>query len=62
MSLLMTSVAIAAVNIGTVHRVSSCAPNPCVAGIAIAYPGQPEALTGRSQVETLALRLWAVKV
>ena len=61
MSLLMTSLAIAAVNIGKVHPVSFCAPNTCVAGVWVANEARPDGLTSRSHVEALALRLWSAR-
>ena len=45
MSLLMTSVAIAAVNIGKVHPVSLCAPNACIAGVWVVSEAQSDELT-----------------
>lgn len=45
MSLLMTSVAIAAVNIGKVRPVSLCAPNTCIAGVWVVSEAQSDELT-----------------
>ena len=61
MSLLMTSVAIAAVNIGKVRPVSLCAPNTCIAGVWVVSEAQSDELTGRFRIEALALRLWSAK-
>ena len=60
-SLLMTSVAIAAVNIGKVRPASLCAPNTCIAGVWVVSEAQSDELTSRSRIEALALRLWSAK-
>ena len=62
MSLFMTSVAIAAVNIGKVHPAPFCALNACVAGVWVTSQERPDGLTSRSHVEAVALRLWSAKV
>ena len=60
MSLLMTSVAIAAINIGKAPS-SPCAPNACVAGIVVSKTGQFGALASPSHVDALAAKLWSAK-
>jgi hypothetical protein len=60
MSLLMTSMAIAAINVGRAHN-SFCAPNACVAGILVSKEGQFGALTSSANVASLAAKLWSVK-
>lgn len=60
MSLLMTSMAIAAINVGRAHS-SFCAPNACVAGILVSKEGQFGALTSSAHVNSLAAKLWSVK-
>jgi hypothetical protein len=59
MSLLMTSMAIAAINVGRAH--SFCAPNACVAGILVSKEGQFGALTSSAHVDSLAAKLWSAK-
>jgi hypothetical protein len=56
MSLLLTSAAIIAVNVGKLRPVGSCGPYACLAGISIAG----EALTGK-HIESIAVRLWSAK-
>jgi hypothetical protein len=60
MSLLMTSIAIAAVNVGRTHN-SFCAPNACVVGILVSKEGQFGALASSASVDSLAAKLWSVK-
>jgi hypothetical protein len=60
MSLLMTSMAIAAINVGKAHS-SFCAPNACVAGILVSKEGQFGALSSNAYVDSLAAKLWSVK-
>lgn len=60
MSLLMTSVAIAAINVGRSPFVP-CAPNACVAGILVSKAGQFGALTSTAHVNELAAQLWSAK-
>lgn len=61
MSLLMTAMAIAAVNVGRLPSFP-CAPNACVAGISVSDDGQFGALTSPAQVKVLATQLWSAKV
>ncbi len=60
MSLFLTSVAIAATNIGK-PPFPSCAPNACVAGILVTKTGQFGALTSSAHVNKLAGQLWSAK-
>jgi hypothetical protein len=60
MSLLLTSVAIIAVNVGKLRPVGSCGPYACLAGISIAGEAQPASLTGK-HIESIAVRLWSAK-
>lgn len=59
MSLLLTSVAIAAINVGTLHP-AFCHPNACLAGIRVGTEAQYGALTSKAHVASLAARLWPV--
>ncbi|MFT3730593.1 MAG: hypothetical protein QM780_04075 [Hyphomicrobium sp.] len=58
-SLLMTSMAIAAINVG--RTPSLCAPHACVAGIVIGKDGQYGALESPAQIDALAAKLWSAK-
>jgi hypothetical protein len=60
-SLFMTSMAIAAVNVGKVRPVS-CAPNTCIAGVLVTSGERFGGLTTRSHVEAVAAKLWSVKI
>ncbi len=60
MSLLMTSMAIAAINVGRTH-LSSCASNACVAGIVVDKSGQYGALSNSAHIDALAAELWSAK-
>lgn len=60
MSLLMTSMAIAAINVGRTS-LSSCAQHACVAGIMVTKDGQFGALASPAQVNALAVSLWPAK-
>ncbi len=61
MSLLMTSMAIAAINVGRTSW-SPCSPNACVAGIMVGKKGQFGALTAPAHLDALAAKLWSAKV
>jgi hypothetical protein len=61
MSLLMTSMAIAAINVGRTP-LSSCVHNACVAGILVSKDGQFGALSSSSNIDALAAKLWSAKV
>jgi hypothetical protein len=61
LSLLMTSMAIAAINVGRTS-LSPCMPNACVAGISVSKDGQFGALSSPAQVNALAAKLWSAKV
>jgi hypothetical protein len=60
LSLFMTSMAIAAINVGKVRPVS-CAPNTCIAGVLVTSGERFGGLTNRSHVEAVATKLWSVK-
>ncbi|HML30213.1 MAG TPA: hypothetical protein PKE16_15545 [Hyphomicrobium sp.] len=60
MSLLMTSMAIAAINVGRTS-LSPCAARACVAGIMVGNGRQYGALTSPAQVDALAAKLWSAK-
>lgn len=60
MSLLMTSMAIAAINVGRTS-LSSCAQHACVAGIMVTKDGQFGDLASPAQVHALAAKLWSAK-
>ncbi len=59
MSLLLTSVAIAAINVGRLHP-ASCQPNACLAGIRVDTEAQYGALTSKAHVASLAAKFWPV--
>ena len=61
LSLFMTSMAIAAVNVGKVRPLSSCAPNTCIAGVWVASDEHFGSLASRVHVEAVAAKLWSVK-
>jgi hypothetical protein len=60
LSLLMTSMAIAAVNVGR-PTWSTCPLNACVAGIVVGSKGPFEALTSQTRLDALAAKLWPDK-
>lgn len=60
LSLLMTSMAIAAVNVGRTSW-SACSPNACVVGIVVSKKGQFRALTTQAHLDALAAKLWSDK-
>jgi hypothetical protein len=62
LSLLMTSVAIAAVNVGKVRPLHFCPTNACIAGVLVANETQFGGLTSRPHIEAVATRLWSVKI
>jgi len=61
LSLFMTSMAIAAINVGKVRPVS-CAPNTCIAGIWVTDGERFGGLSSRSHVDAVATKLWSVKI
>jgi hypothetical protein len=61
LSLLMTSMAIAAINVGRTS-LSPCMPNAFVTGIMVSKDGQFGALSSPAQIDTLATQLWSAKV
>lgn len=62
MSLFMTSVAIAAVNVGKVRPLLFCPSHTCVAGVVVADNAQFGGLSTQSQVDRLATKLWSAKI
>ena len=63
LSLFMTSVAIAAINVGNVHRLHFfCPPGACIKGVLVADQTQFGGLTSRPHVEAVATRLWSAKI
>ena len=62
MSLFMTSMAIAAVNVGRVHPLPFCPSYACVAGVVVADNAQFGGLSNQSQVDRLAIKLWSAKI
>lgn len=61
MSLFATSMAIAAVNVGGLRSIESCAPAACTA-IVVKPPGDPfGGLTSKAHVEAVAAMLWSAK-
>lgn len=62
MSLLMTSMAIAAIHVGQARPLLSYASIPSVSGIVVASAEPFGALTDGSQIEMLAARFWSAKI
>ena len=62
LSLFLTSVAIAAVNVGNVRPLHFfCPPGACVRGVLVADEGQFGGLTSSSHVAAVANRLWPAR-
>ncbi|HVZ03718.1 hypothetical protein [Hyphomicrobium sp.] len=61
MSLFMTSMAIAAINVGKVHPLLACSA-PCVSGIVVADTEQFGGLANQPQLTKLAATLWSAKI
>jgi hypothetical protein len=61
LSLLMTSVAIAAINVGKARPLLACAPNACTTAVRVASIERSSVLTGRSHVDAAAAKLWPAK-
>lgn len=62
LSLFMTSMAIAAINVGKARPLSFCAPNACVAGIWVTHEKQFGGLASTSHIEAVATKLWSTKI
>lgn len=62
MSLLMTSMAIAAINVGKSAPLLACSGHACTAGIVVANGAQFDALTSKSRVDRLAIKFWSAKI
>jgi len=63
MSLLMTSMAIAAINVGKTHtQFASFPTSASVSGIVVANTEQFGALADHSQIEVLAARFWSAEI
>jgi hypothetical protein len=62
LSLFMTSMAIAAVNVGKAPPSLFCPTRACVSGVVVADGTQFSELTSRSHVEAVAAKLWSVKI
>jgi|Hof3ISUMetaT_23_FD_contig_51_239916_length_442_multi_5_in_0_out_0_1 hypothetical protein len=62
MSLLMTSMAIAAINVGKSHTQFASPTTTSVSGIVVANAEQFGALADHSQIEMLAARFWSAKI
>jgi hypothetical protein len=62
LSLFMTSVAIAAVNVGKVRPLNFCPTNACIAGVLVANEIQFGGLTSRLHIEAVATKLWSAKI
>ncbi|AGK57947.1 hypothetical protein HYPDE_31363 [Hyphomicrobium denitrificans 1NES1] len=61
-SLFMTSMAIAAVNVGKVPPLLFCPTHTCAAGVVVADNAQFGGLSSQSQVDRLAIKLWSAKI
>lgn len=61
-SLLMTSMAIAAINVGKSAPLVSCSGHTCAAGIIVADGAQFGGLTSKAQVDRLAVKFWSAKI
>jgi hypothetical protein len=62
MSLFMTSVAIAAMNVGKVPPLLACPSHACVSGITVASSEPFGGLNNRSQIDALAARFWKANI
>lgn len=62
MSLFMTSMAIAAINVGKTQPLLACSTASCVSGIVVANNEQFRGLASRPQIEMLAAQLWSAKI
>lgn len=62
LSLFMTSVAIAAINIGKVHPSLAIATEACIAGVVVADGGHVSGLTSPAQLDRLATRFWSTNI
>ncbi len=62
LSLLMTSMAIAAINVGKVRPLLPCPLGACVAGVLVATDKQFGGLTNKVHIEAVASKLWSAKV
>jgi len=62
MSLFMTSMAIAAINVGKTAPVLSCSGQTCAAGIVVADGAKFGSLTSQSNVDHLAMKFWSAKI
>ena len=62
MSLFMTSIAIAAVNVGKVHPLPFCPTHACVAGVVVADNAHFGGLSVQPQLDRLAAKLWSAKI
>lgn len=62
MSLFMTSMAIAAINVGKTAPLLSCSSHTCAAGVVVADNAQFGGLASQSQVDRLAIKFWSAKI
>ena len=62
MSLFMTSMAIAAINVGKTAPLLACPAHACTAGVVVADSAQFGGLSSQPQVDRLAARLWSAKI
>jgi hypothetical protein len=61
MSLFMTSVAIAAINVGRVHPLPYCPTPACLSGIVVSDNTHFGGLSDQAQLDQLAAKLWSAK-
>jgi hypothetical protein len=61
-SLFMTSMAIAAANVGKAPPLLFCPTHTCAAGVVVADNSQFGGLSSQSQVDSLAAKLWSAKI
>jgi hypothetical protein len=60
-SLFMTSMAIAAVNVGKSAPLLACSPHTCSAGVVVADNAQFGGLSSQPQIDRLAVKFWSAK-
>jgi len=62
MSLFMTSMAIAAINVGRASPLPFCPTHTCATGVVVADNAQFGGLSTQSQVDRLAIKFWSAKI
>lgn len=62
MSLFMTSMAIAAINVGKAQPSLACPSHACTAGIVVADSAQFSDFSSQAQLNRLAMKFWSAKI